>query len=106
MAEPDKVKRSYALPAGVIEDMQEAAIGSDRSLSYVVQAAWQQASGQIASAASLDELGSGTGTDPDNMSSQTLFVPVQMDEEIEKKAEEFGCPPARLIEAAWKLSRK
>lgn len=104
MSEPDKVKRAYALPAGIIEDMQETATGSDRSLSYVVQAAWQQASSQIISAASLDELGSGSGTD--DQSSQTFFVPVQMVEEVEKKAEEFGCSPGRLIEAAWTLSRK
>ena len=104
MSEPEKVKRSYALPAGVIEDMQEEATGSDRSLSYVVQAAWQQASARITQAASLDELGA--GDDPGEMSSQTVFVPVQMVEEIEKKAGELGCPPARLIEAAWKLSRK
>ena len=100
MSAPEKEKRAYELPASVLQDMQAEAVKTDRSLSYLLQDVWQSFSDQIAS---VEDLDSGQ---PGDKTTQTVFGSAKMHAQIESKAKELGCTEGRLIEAAWKLSRK
>jgi len=64
VATNDKRKQSLYFPEEMLAEIQSEANRQDRSLSWIVQRAWQLARGEIARIPGMNDLGSSSTTKP------------------------------------------
>lgn len=96
----DRIACRFFYQPEVLEEIRAHALRMDRSLSWVVQAAWQQAQERL-QALEPDEV---PETEP-GREAQTVYFPIDALEEIDAMADRLDCSRSRVVDLAWGIAR-